>query len=254
MFRWYRDAQHCYVYLPDVSVSNDSSNEPQLRWEPAFRNSRWFTRGWTLQELIAPRSVRFFSREEELLGDKKMLKHQIQEITGVPVTALSGRPLTQFSIEERLQWAAKRKTKRKEDQAYCLLGIFDIFIPLIYGEGDHAFTRLKEEINKRSGKNTAVTVVRPGTRLTSSGTSAPFVHEHWMVTHHANPLFTGRKDLLQELDGIIRNAVKNPLNLTRCRIVLTGMVAKGRARSACSSHMAFGTCRWPRSLAMSRLT
>jgi hypothetical protein len=173
-----------------------------------------------------------FSQEEELLGDKKMLKQQIQEITGVPVTALSGRPLTQFSIEERLGWAAKRKTKRKEDQAYCLLGIFDIFIPLIYGEGNHAFIRLTEEINKRSGKNTAVAVVRPRTRLTSSGTSAPFAHEHWMVTRHANPLFTGRKDILQELDGIVRDAVKNPSNPSnrmQCCIVLSGMGGQGKS-------------------------
>jgi Heterokaryon incompatibility protein (HET) len=229
MFRWYRDAHHCYVYLSDVSFRNNCSSQPQQAWEPAFRNSRWFTRGWTLQELIAPKSVRFYSQEEELLGDKKMLEQQIQEITRVPVTALSGRPLTQFSIEERLGWAAKRKTKRKEDQAYCLLGIFDIFIPLIYGEGDHAFIRLKEEINKRSGKNTAVTVVRPRTRLTSSGTSAPLAHEHWMVTRHANPLFTGRKDLLQELDGMVRDAVKNPWNRTQCRIVLSGMGGQGKS-------------------------
>jgi Heterokaryon incompatibility protein (HET) len=152
MFRWYRDAQHCYVYLSDVSVSSDTNAQLRQTWEPAFRNSRWFTRGWTLQELIAPRTVKFFSKEEQLLGDKKMLERQIQEITGVPVTALAGSSLGQFSIEERLQWAAKPNTKRKEDQAYCLLGIFDIFIPLIYGEGDHAFVRLKEEIQKRSGK------------------------------------------------------------------------------------------------------
>jgi len=150
MFRWYRDAQHCYVYMSDVSVGNNSNNQPQQAWETAFRNSRWFTRGWTLQELIAPRSVKFFSQEEELLGNKKMLEQQIAETTGIPITALSGTSLTQFSVEERLRWAAKRNTKRKEDQAYCLLGIFGVFIPLIYGEGDHAFVRLKEEIKKRS--------------------------------------------------------------------------------------------------------
>jgi Heterokaryon incompatibility protein (HET) len=166
MFRWYRDSQFCYVYLSDVSISNASNNQHQQTWEPAFRKSRWFTRGWTLQELIAPRFVKFFSQEESLLGDKKMLQLEIQEITGVPVTALSGSPLTQFSIEERLRWAAKRSTKRKEDQAYSLLGIFDIFIPLIYGEGDHAFVRLREEIDKRSGMMTTdVTVFRPGRGL-----------------------------------------------------------------------------------------
>ena len=229
MFRWYRDAQHCYVYLSDVSFGNISNSQPRQTWEPAFRNSRWFTRGWTLQELIAPKSVRFYSEEEELLGDKKILEQQIQEITGVPVTALSGRPLTQFSIEERLGWAAKRKTKRKEDQAYCLLGLFNIFIPLIYGEGDHAFIRLKEEINKRSGKNTAVTMVKPGVRLTSLGISASLAHEHWIVTRHANPLFTGRKDLLHELEGIVRDAVKDPSNRTQCRLVLSGMGGQGKS-------------------------
>jgi hypothetical protein len=179
MFRWYRDAQRCYVYLADVSVNNDGKSQPQQQtWEPAFRNSRWFTRGWTLQELIAPVSVQFFSQEEKLLGDKKMLEQHIHEITGIPITALSGSPLSQFSIEERLRWAAKRNTKRKEDRAYCLLGIFDIFIPLIYGEGDHAFIRLKEETHKRSGKmNTAVTVVMSGIRLTSLSTSASLAHE-----------------------------------------------------------------------------
>ena len=229
MFRWYRDAQHCYVYLSDVSLGNNGCSQPQQAWEPAFRNSRWFTRGWTLQELIAPKSVRFYSQEEKLLGDKKILEHQIQEITGIPVTALSGRPLPQFSIEERLGWAAKRKTKRKEDQAYCLLGIFDIFIPLIYGEGDHALIRLTEEINKRSGKNTAMTVVMPRTRLTASGASALSAHEHWMVTRHANPLFTGRKDLLQELEGIVRDAVKCLWNRTQCRVVLSGMGGQGKS-------------------------
>lgn len=230
MFRWYRDAQHCYVYLSDVSVGINSNKQPQQAWEPAFRNSKWFTRGWTLQELIAPTSVKFFSQEEELLGDKKMLKQQIQQTTGVPLTALSGSPLTQFSIEERLQWAVKRNTKRKEDQAYCLLGIFGIFIPLIYGEGDHAFVRLKEEIRKRSGKkNTAMTVTRSGTRLTSPATSAPFAHVHWMVTNYANPLFTGRKAILQELDGIVRDVTTNPLIQTQRRIVLSGMGGQGKS-------------------------
>jgi hypothetical protein len=229
MFQWYRDAQHCYIYLSDLSLGNDGSR-PQQMWEPAFRNSRWFTRGWTLQELIAPRSVKFFSQEGKPLGDKKMLKQLIQEITGVPVTALSSTSLTQFSIEERLRWAAKRNTKRKEDKAYCLLGIFEVFIPLIYGEGGFAFIRLREEIDKRSGKkNTAMGVTRLGTILTSLGASAPLAHVHWMVTRHANPLFTGRKDLLQELDGIVRDATKNASNQTQCRIVLSGMGGQGKS-------------------------
>lgn len=150
MFRWYRDAVNCYVYLSDVSVRNDGNMQSQQRWESAFRNSRWFTRGWTLQELIAPKSVKFYSQEGEYLGNKDTLERQIHAITGIPVSALRGAPLSHFSVEERMQWSAKRHTKKKEDQAYCLLGIFNVFLPLIYGEGENAFNRLKEAVDKPS--------------------------------------------------------------------------------------------------------
>jgi Heterokaryon incompatibility protein (HET)/NACHT domain len=150
MFSWYRDAAKCYVYLSDVSACEcDNHNQTRQTWESAFRNSKWFTRGWTLQELIAPKSVEFFSPERVCLGNKNGLKQQIHEITGIPVKALRGAPLPDFSVDERMRWAEKRKTKKKEDKAYCLLGIFNIFMPLIYGEGENAFIRLKEEINKR---------------------------------------------------------------------------------------------------------
>jgi Heterokaryon incompatibility protein (HET) len=100
MFRWYRNAVKCYVNLSDVSiVALDKSC--QLSWELAFRQSRWFTRGWTLQELLAPDSVEFFSREGERLGDKKTLERQVHETTGIPVSALQGAPLSQFGVDER---------------------------------------------------------------------------------------------------------------------------------------------------------
>jgi hypothetical protein len=137
-----------YVYLPDVSVCTDDDNEPGRRWKPAFKKSRWFTRGWTLQELIAPKSVEFFSRERERLGDKHTLEQQIREITDIPVAALRGALLSDFSVDERFRWAEKRETKRKEDQAYCLLGIFDISMSLRYGEGTKAFNRLKGKAGK----------------------------------------------------------------------------------------------------------
>lgn len=148
MFRWYRDAGKCYVYLSDVSAHNVDANGTKRPWKIDFRKSLWFRRGWTLQELLAPASVEFFSKEGELLGSKSTLEQLVHEITGIPIAALRGTPLTRFSVDERLEWAAKRATKKKEDQAYCLLGIFRVFLPLIYGEGDHAFVRLKEEINK----------------------------------------------------------------------------------------------------------
>jgi hypothetical protein len=147
MFRWYRNAAKCYVYLADVSI--DESSEVTLGSD--FVKSRWFTRGWTLQELLAPALVEFFSLEGKQLGDKKSLERQIHEITGIAVEALQGSPLSNFTVDERMSWAAKRNTTRKEDGAYSLLGIFDIHMPLIYGEGrENAFNRLKEEIEKAS--------------------------------------------------------------------------------------------------------
>ena len=141
MFKWYQRAVECYVYLSDVSTSSDSA------WEPAFRTSRWFTRGWTLQELLAPRDVIFFSREGLQLGTKTTLEQQIHEVTSIPLSALRGTPLSEFSVEERLSWVKGRKTKHKEDKAYSLLGIFNVFMPTNYGEGkEYAFMRLRREI------------------------------------------------------------------------------------------------------------
>ena len=152
MFRWYRDAEQCYVYLSDVPNAPNVTSPNDDGWEAAFRRSRWFTRGWTLQELLAPRSVEFFSQTEEFLGSKKTLEALIHKITQIPIPALRMTSLSTFPVDERLRWAEKRNTKKPEDKAYCLLGIFSIYLPLIYGEGDHAFKRLKEEIAKCSGK------------------------------------------------------------------------------------------------------
>jgi Heterokaryon incompatibility protein (HET) len=149
MFRWYREATQCYVYLSDISDADCKQNDQQseISWESAFRASRWFTRGWTLQELLAPASVEFFTRDGRRLGDKRSLEQQLHEITGIAVPALRGNILSQFDVDERLKWAETRQTTREEDWAYCLLGIFDIFMPLIYGEGrKNAVRRLKKKI------------------------------------------------------------------------------------------------------------
>jgi hypothetical protein len=150
MFRWYHNAAKCYVYLSDVLTNDCNQNNLSFQsWEPAFRNSRWFTRGWTLQELIAPPSVEFFCSKGKRLGDKKSLEQQIHEITGITAKAFQGTPLSEFNITERMSWAENRGTKREEDKAYSLMGIFDIHMALIYGEGmKSAFRRLREEINK----------------------------------------------------------------------------------------------------------
>jgi ankyrin repeat protein len=151
MFRWYQNATRCYVYLSDVSKDPSTSDNRLQRWKPEFRQSRWFTRGWTLQELIAPKSVEFFSKEGTLLGDKRSLEQTIQEITGVAAQAIRGDMLSQFSEEEILSWVSKRQTKREEDIVYCLLGFFGVFMPLIYGEGhQNALERLQEQARKKS--------------------------------------------------------------------------------------------------------
>jgi hypothetical protein len=151
MFQWYRDAAKCYVYLADVTSATFDASESDELWEADFRKSRWFTRGWTLQELIAPSSVAFFTKEGFELGDRSSLERYIHEVTGIPVKALRGHILSDFSVHERMVWAEKRNTTRQEDKAYSLLGIFNVHMPLIYGEGrEGAFRRLREEIEKAS--------------------------------------------------------------------------------------------------------
>jgi hypothetical protein len=148
MFRWYRGATKCYVYLSDVSTAKRSDQFSECTWEIAFRQSRWFTRSWTLQDLLAPISVEFFSQEGERLGDKRSLERQIYEITGIAVSALQGTPLSEFTVAERLSWSSGREATRKEDLAYSLLGLFGVQMPLLFGEGEAAMVRLMEEIIK----------------------------------------------------------------------------------------------------------
>jgi hypothetical protein len=157
MFRWYENAARCYVYLSDVSVHTQDSI--QIEWESAFRNSQWFTRGWTLQELLAPKLVEFFSYDGIRLGNKKSLEQQIHEITGIAVKVLQGqRRLSDLSVNERLHWNKSRQTTEEEDKAYCLLGIFNVTMPLVYGEGHgKAMKRLLKEIDD-SGQNISKTL------------------------------------------------------------------------------------------------
>ncbi|KAI1738466.1 heterokaryon incompatibility protein-domain-containing protein [Xylaria scruposa] len=138
VFRWFKRAGQCLVYLADVDTKDSSS----------FTHSRWFTRGWTLIELIAPVKVDFYSRDWELIGSRSDLVNKISEITGIDPFVLAGGDVKHVKVARRMYWASRRMTTRVEDQAYCLMGLFDVNMPLIYGEGERAFDRLQEEIYK----------------------------------------------------------------------------------------------------------
>lgn len=140
MYRWYRESRVCYAYLADVP-SNISFESLK---------SNWFYRGWTLQELIAPSVVVFFDQKWQEIGTKSSLRSIISGITGIPNAILEEADLESVSVAQRMSWASKRETTRVEDRAYCLMGIFGVNMPIIYGEGENAFLRLQEEIIKIS--------------------------------------------------------------------------------------------------------
>ncbi|KAJ8489198.1 hypothetical protein ONZ51_g3071 [Trametes cubensis] len=148
MYAWYADAHVCYAYLADVpDVPDVPDDEDPYMPHSRFRRSRWFTRGWTLQELIAPRSLVFLSRKWTIIGTKAGLADVIEEVTGVDRDVLTlKRALQDVSVARRMSWAADRETTRLEDEAYSLMGIFGVYMPTIYGEGSNAFVRLQEEI------------------------------------------------------------------------------------------------------------
>ena len=169
MFKWYERSSECYVHLGDVEYSPDELlllNQPEENvwsaegWPTVrakFRKSSWFTRGWTLQELLAPdrAKVLFFDANWNLIGDLPTLANEVSDITGIEESFMGFRhpldsficPSTEASVAKRMSWASHRQTSREEDMAYCLLGLFNVHMPLLYGEGaEKAFFRLQIEI------------------------------------------------------------------------------------------------------------
>lgn len=171
MFRWYMEAVVCYVYLADVALEANGHAPGS-----AFETSRWWTRGWTLQELLAPPVLKFYERSwQQTLGTKHSLSTKIASITGISETILRGESqISEASIARRMSWASSRTTSRKEDIAYCLLGIFGINMPLLYGEGDNAFIRLQEEIMKYSDDQTLFIWTYPEPSLGRYQLQGPF--------------------------------------------------------------------------------
>ncbi|KAE8164757.1 hypothetical protein BDV40DRAFT_310450 [Aspergillus tamarii] len=179
MFAWYQEADVCYAYLSDV---------PQV----PFDKSRWFTREWTLQELIAPQDVMFFAENWEFLGDKAGLARKISQRTRIPESILRGLTyLDAFSTAQRMSWAAERQTTRVEDRAYCLMGLFGVNMPLIYGEREAAFIRLQEEILRISEDHSLFAWKSSDTRAGLLATSpAAFIDSHDIVPHDIVPWAT----------------------------------------------------------------
>ncbi|KAI9148200.1 Vegetative incompatibility protein [Paramyrothecium foliicola] len=143
MYKRYRNAEVCYAYLGDVST-----NEALMGTE--FARSNWFTRRWTLQELIAPPNVVFLNHQWLIIGTKRSLKAVISDITKIDVAMLDKAYPEEFSIGRRMAWASHRTTIKLEDMAYSLLWLFGLNMPLLYGKGDTAIIRLQEEIMKKS--------------------------------------------------------------------------------------------------------
>lgn len=154
MYVWYRSSAVCYAYLSDVVITDSTyENINDLKDDSlnSFRQSRWFRRGWTLQELLAPRRLSFFSRDWILVGTKQNMAPLLAEITRVDERyLLYTQDIRSASVAQRMAAAADRTTTRPEDIAYCLLGLFNVNMPLLYGEGGKAFVRLQEEIMKVS--------------------------------------------------------------------------------------------------------
>jgi hypothetical protein len=160
MFQWYKNAGICFAYLADVPASADLPGA-----DSPFSRSKWFTRGWTLQELLAPSHVTFLANDWTSIGCKTTFVSLISEMTGIPTDFLLGEDLEHASVAMRLSWASCRKTTKPEDIAYCLLGIFDIQMPLLYGEREAgAFRRLQQEIMKTSDDQSIFAWMKDGPR------------------------------------------------------------------------------------------
>ncbi|KAH7390643.1 hypothetical protein BKA66DRAFT_568583 [Pyrenochaeta sp. MPI-SDFR-AT-0127] len=199
MFRWYKNSTKCYVFLSDVSIEIPHQSD----WEVSFQASEWFTRGWTLQELIAPQFVEFFSSEGRRIGDKQSLEQLLYKVTSIPVEALQNCPLDRFTIFERMKWVENRETTEAEDNVYCLLGILNIFMSTSYGEGkEKAWSRLEIEIEAEAASS-ALSII-------------PFPQ---------NDQFVGRESQLAELEAKLFGGKHST-------IVITGPGGTGKTQLA----------------------
>jgi hypothetical protein len=147
MFRWYENSKICYAFLSDASGASKGDDFPECRW---------FKRGWTLQELLAPATIEFYDRDYRLIGTRDSLAHEIVDASKIDRRVLTApewkraESLRNTCVARKMSWASRRQTAKVEDLAYCLLGLFDVNMPLLYGEGQKAFLRLQQQIISKS--------------------------------------------------------------------------------------------------------
>ncbi|KAF4830427.1 Vegetative incompatibility protein HET-E-1 [Colletotrichum tropicale] len=170
MFRWYRDAHVCIAYLSDYSSLGTKKDD--------MKECKWFTRGWCLQELIAPKVLIFYDQNWKAFGSRHDDQRLVASITGIDQSVLvNHNQMYSLPVAQRMSWASRRTTTRVEDTAYCLLGIFDIHMPLLYGEGEKAFLRLQEEIIRRLN-DTSVFLFSPKALGQNSFSSSESIHSN----------------------------------------------------------------------------
>ncbi|KAF2995197.1 hypothetical protein E8E13_000675 [Curvularia kusanoi] len=208
MFQWYQNAARCYVFLSDVSLSAVTETAACSGWEASFRESKWFTRGWTLQELIAPVLVEFFSYEWRRIGDKASLDPLLHDITGIPLEALHSCPLEKFSTSERIRWFGDRTTTEEEDAVYCLLGLLGVSISATYGEGrESARRRLQTELE--------------------AANNAPSI-----IPFSRNESFVGRETQLAELEAKLFSNDRITTDQTTTTLAIVGPGGTGKSQLA----------------------
>jgi hypothetical protein len=195
MFRWYQEAAVCYTYLEDTQDVE------------RLASSRWFTRGWTLQELIAPRHLKFYDSQWRAIGTREDLASEISVITMIDWEALHGTKSVAYvrgaSLAKKMAWAANRITTREEDIAYCLIGLFDVNMPLLYGEGSiKAFARLQEEVIKRGLDQSFLAWLIPTDRRSSIHSDLEFFADH-------PKCFRGCEDVLTTGDDVSPFSLNN---------------------------------------------
>ena len=208
MYNWYRKSVECYVYLCDVEW-NSQDMDKSLR---EFQRSVWFTRGWTLQELLAPGRVLFFDRHWKGIGDKHNLSNEISTITGISLQSLLSKNRPEESVAIVMSWASKRVTSRVEDTAYCLMGLFDVNMPLLYGEGEKAFERLQLAIIQATSDESIFAWYDPKLRHSSS-------YDYFGILARSPSQFGHSRDIV----GILRandTAPRPPYSMTNLGLAI----------------------------------